>query len=1256
VTVAEEQHMVIVNGTAGTDFIHRAGDGQLPPAGYVNLPSATTGADTINGFGGDDIIFADAGNDIINGGVGADAMTGGAGNDTYFVDNTSDSVVELAGEGIDKVNSLIDYVLGDEVENLTLTGTGNIDGVGNALDNVINGNAGHNDLTGGDGKDTIFAGAGNDILHIGAETEIAIGEVYNGGAGIDTLDGSTVGAAADLTEVTLSGLENLRGFNGGLTLTASQLDGFDGTIRTGEITISGAGVVDLSDANVQTATFNLSSVGNSLILNGVDNFTVNGDDGADTVTIIGAGSGTLNGNGGNDTLTGSIGNDSLTGGGGKDTVSGGAGDDTLIINVTAEIVAGEIYNGGFGDDTLNGNAVAAAANLTGVILNNLEDLSGFFGGVTLTAAQLDSFTGTINTGLITVSGAGSINLSDAFVQTSTVKLSNAGNSLTFNTNTFVSATINGGIAADTVTYVGAGGTTLNGNGGNDILTGGLGNDSLTGGGGKDTALGGAGDDILVINAQAEIVAGEIYNGGDGDDALDGSAVAAAANLTGVILNNLEDLSGFFGGVTLTAAQLDSFTGVINTGLITVSGAGSINLSDAFVETSTVKLSNAGNSLTFNTSTFASVTVNGGIAADTVTYVGTGSTTLNGNGGNDILTGSNGNDRLTGGGGKDTVLGGARDDTLIIAAQAEIVAGDIYNGGDGDDALDGSAFVSAANLTGVTLNNLEDLSGFSSGVTLTRAQLDSFTGTISTGTITVSGAGAINLSDAIVQTPTIKLSNAGNSLTFNGSGVTVNGGIAADTVTYVGTDGTTLNGNGGDDILTGSIGNDRLTGGSGKDMVLGGAGNDTLFINAQAEIVANEIYNGSVGDDTLDGSGFAAAANLTGVTLSNLEDLFGFSSGVTLTRAQLDSFTGSINTGTITVSGAGAINLSDAFVQTPIVKLSNAGNSLTFNGSGVTVNGGTAADTVTHVGGNSATLNGNGGNDTLTGGVGNDSLTGGAGKDTVLGGAGNDRLFINAQAEIVAGEIYNGGVGDDTLDGSGFAAAANLTGVTLSNLENLSGFSSGVTLTRAQLDSFTGVINTGAITVSGAGAINLSDAAVKTPSITLSDLGNSLVVNDSTSPSVTVNGGNAADNVTIVGGLVGSTINGNNGNDTMTGGSANDSLKGGAGNDILTGAAGSDQFIYSAAGNGSDLITDFSGQTAFGGGAGDGDHLTFESILHGTFSYRGNLAFTGTGNTEARVQSGAVRVDVDGNGAADFQIALTGLTSASQLVTADFLVS
>jgi serralysin len=128
------------------------------------------------GNAGDDKIEGRLGNDTLNGGLGADMMLGGAGNDLYFVDNTGDSVVELAGEGTDTVSSSISYTLGDNVENLILTDSA-ANGTGNGLDNVITGNAGSNRLNGGAGDDRLIGGDGVDYLTGGAGKDVFVGEI-----------------------------------------------------------------------------------------------------------------------------------------------------------------------------------------------------------------------------------------------------------------------------------------------------------------------------------------------------------------------------------------------------------------------------------------------------------------------------------------------------------------------------------------------------------------------------------------------------------------------------------------------------------------------------------------------------------------------------------------------------------------------------------------------------------------------------------------------------------------------------------------------------------------------------------------------------------------------------------------------------------------------------------------------------------------------------------------------------------------------
>ncbi|PPC88347.1 MAG: hypothetical protein CTY31_04750 [Hyphomicrobium sp.] len=156
----------------------------------------------IDGGDGDDILFADAGgpytfnggagNDDITGSAGADTLIGGAGddvmrgergNDTYSVDSVGDVVIEQAGSGFDRVISVIDYTLGDHVENLALVGSAVI-GTGNALRNTLEGNDLDNSLSGGDGDDTLAGNLGDDTLIGGSGSD---GYVYELGDGRDII-------------------------------------------------------------------------------------------------------------------------------------------------------------------------------------------------------------------------------------------------------------------------------------------------------------------------------------------------------------------------------------------------------------------------------------------------------------------------------------------------------------------------------------------------------------------------------------------------------------------------------------------------------------------------------------------------------------------------------------------------------------------------------------------------------------------------------------------------------------------------------------------------------------------------------------------------------------------------------------------------------------------------------------------------------------------------------------------------------------
>lgn len=103
-------------------------------------------------------------------------MEGNAGNDTYIVNNLNDVVIESVGEGNDLVKSSVSFNLaGQEIERLTLTGSGNIDGTGNALNNTIKGNSGNNVINGAGGTDSLYGLGGNDTFVFASAAETGVG-------------------------------------------------------------------------------------------------------------------------------------------------------------------------------------------------------------------------------------------------------------------------------------------------------------------------------------------------------------------------------------------------------------------------------------------------------------------------------------------------------------------------------------------------------------------------------------------------------------------------------------------------------------------------------------------------------------------------------------------------------------------------------------------------------------------------------------------------------------------------------------------------------------------------------------------------------------------------------------------------------------------------------------------------------------------------------------------------------------------------
>jgi VCBS repeat-containing protein len=183
------------------------------------------------------------GDNVIEGTKWGDTMTGFDGNDLYLANNAADVVVEAANEGEDQIRAKISYTLSDNVENMTLLGSADIDGTGNTLGNVIVGNGGRNVLSGLDGDDNLKGGAGGDVLE-GGEND----DILNGGDGDDTA--SYEGAAAGVTvSLATTSFQNTggAGFDKLLSIEDLEGSGFDDTLTgsAGKNVIDGCGGQDV---------------------------------------------------------------------------------------------------------------------------------------------------------------------------------------------------------------------------------------------------------------------------------------------------------------------------------------------------------------------------------------------------------------------------------------------------------------------------------------------------------------------------------------------------------------------------------------------------------------------------------------------------------------------------------------------------------------------------------------------------------------------------------------------------------------------------------------------------------------------------------------------------------------------------------------------------------------------------------------------------------------------------------------------------
>jgi Ca2+-binding RTX toxin-like protein len=198
------------------------------------------------------LLTGNDGNNVLDGLTGKDTMVGGGGNDIYYT-NGLDLIVENPDHGYDVVISSASHSLFENIEELRLTGTANLNGVGNSSGNRIVGNAGNNSLEGGFGNDTLDGGIGGDTLIGGEGADVFLFNSKIGGSNIDRISDFDVSCDVILLNSTI-----FSGFDGGI-ITGDQLAfnnlgrAVDGSDRIIYETDTGALLYDSDGAGVKIA-------------------------------------------------------------------------------------------------------------------------------------------------------------------------------------------------------------------------------------------------------------------------------------------------------------------------------------------------------------------------------------------------------------------------------------------------------------------------------------------------------------------------------------------------------------------------------------------------------------------------------------------------------------------------------------------------------------------------------------------------------------------------------------------------------------------------------------------------------------------------------------------------------------------------------------------------------------------------------------------------------------------------------------------
>jgi Ca2+-binding RTX toxin-like protein len=611
-------------------------------------------------------LIGGGGNDTLNGGQGSDVMIGGTGNDTYYFDG-GDVVTEYAYEGTDTIISFISHVLGDNLENLVLSGAGAINGMGNDYSNVISvidpGYNVNNIINGGIGLDTMKGGLGNDTYVVDNVGDVVI---ENANEGTDTIQSSvTYTLSSNIEKMILIGASTINATGNGL---ANALTG-----NSGDNILDGGLDVDTMTGGLGDDTYVVDNIG--------DIVTENAGEGTDTVkssitytlganienlTFIGSTSIDGTGNALDNFLIGNSAANILDGGLGEDTLMGDMGNDTYVFRIGSGQDTIYNYDSGIGRiDTIQFEDIPSCMPLE--LYRQGNDFIIKYGNYESTdtvtinmyfsdpAYQIDRFV-----------------FSDDVTMTKEELFASYPLQLTEDPDVLYSGPGNDWI-------MGLGGDdTIYGEAGNDNLDGGEGNDLLDGDVGSDTLAGGTGSDTYVFRTGSG--QDTIYQYDWGTDRID------TIRFADIPSNSLTRLQRQGSDLIITYGESDSITiGMYfyneqthRIDRFTFSDGVTMTQSELFA-VYPIRLTDEDDNLIM---TDDSERVLSGLGNDVVGGAG-GNDWLYGESGDDWLFGDTGSDLLDGDIGNDTLAGGEGYDSLFGGSGNDVYE---FNYGDGIDSI------------------------------------------------------------------------------------------------------------------------------------------------------------------------------------------------------------------------------------------------------------------------------------------------------------------------------------------------------------------------------------------------------------------------------------------------------------------------------------------------------------------------------------------------------------------------------------------